>query len=200
MISRLIELPDLDMPIGRLGLNDRQTVCIVRALLREPRVLILDEATSALDITTRDNLFAIIGELCERDVAVLFISHRMDEVERIADRVTVMRSGERVAGGGRGQFTSDELVRQMVGAEQVVGEERLARHRSSEVEHPVTLRVDDVRLHAAARPVRAAARSSGWPAWRATARTTSSRSSPAAGRATARSRRSTAPAPARSTP
>ena len=155
MVSRLIGSIDLDAPLEHLGLNDRQAICIARALLRDPRVLILDEATSALDITTRDNLFELIAELCARGVGVLFISHRMDEVERIADRVTVMRSGENVASGARGEFTSQELVRLMIGSEQVMGEDRLARHRASAVEHPVSLRVADVKLHATARPINA---------------------------------------------
>jgi ABC-type sugar transport system ATPase subunit len=159
VISRLIDPVDLDIPIEQLGLNDRQAICIARALLRDPRILILDEATSALDITTRDNLFALIAELCAGGVGVLFISHRMDEVERIGDRVTVMRSGENVATGGRGEFTSQELVRLMIGSEQVMGEERLARHRSSQVEHSVTLRVTGVKLHGAARPINAEFRS-----------------------------------------
>jgi ABC-type sugar transport system ATPase subunit len=153
IISRLIGNVDLDAALEHLGLNDRQAICIARALLRDPRVLILDEATSALDITTRDNLFELIAELCARGVGVLFISHRMDEVERIADRVTVMRSGENVASGARGEFTSQELVRLMIGAEQVLGEDRLARHRSSRVEHPISLRVANVKLRADARPI-----------------------------------------------
>ena len=90
---------------GRLTLSDRQAICIARALLCEPRVLILDEATSALDVATRDNLFAVLRGLCAEGVGVLFISHRMDEVEEIADRITVMRSGETVATRERGEVS-----------------------------------------------------------------------------------------------
>src|SRR5271170_2586180 len=73
---------DLDAPAG--------------ALPREPRVLILDEATSALDVATRDRVFAAIGRRRASGMSTLFISHRMDEIGEIADRVTVLRSGESV--------------------------------------------------------------------------------------------------------
>ena len=66
--------------------------------VREPRILILDEATSALDVATRDRLFAIVSAAEPPAAsASIFISHRMDEVEEIGDRITVMRSGETVA-------------------------------------------------------------------------------------------------------
>ena len=77
----------------------------MRALLREPRILILDEATSALDVATRDRLFAIINRLSGQGVGVIFITHRMDEITAIGDRITVMRSGDTVATLERGKWT-----------------------------------------------------------------------------------------------
>src|SRR5277367_3242166 len=72
--------PDLSAPAGSLSLSERQAVAICRALLRQPKVLILDEATSALDVATRDRLFTAVRTLTNAGGAVLFISHRMDEV------------------------------------------------------------------------------------------------------------------------
>ncbi len=152
-IAQLISVPDLDRPVGELGLNDRQAICIARALLRKPKLLILDEATSALDITTRDRLFTVLGELCAQGTAVLFISHRMDEVERIGDRVTVMRSGVNVGSGVRGEFDSRQLVQLMVGGEHAVAGERQAGVRESLADAPVRLRVSELRLRPQAEPV-----------------------------------------------
>ena len=108
---------DLHMAVEELSLSDRQACGIVRALVREPQILILDEATSALDVATRDRLFAIVGELSSQGVGVIFITHRMDEIEQIGDRITVMRSGETVAELDRGQWTPQQLVRLMTGSE-----------------------------------------------------------------------------------
>ncbi|MBR7834388.1 ATP-binding cassette domain-containing protein [Actinospica durhamensis] len=128
VLTRLLgACPDLDAPAGSLSLSERQAVAIGRSLLRDPRVLILDEATSALDVATRDRLFAACRELTGRGGSVLFISHRMDEVEQIADRVTVLRSGESVGTLERERADIDTLVRLMTGGEQLVARETRER-------------------------------------------------------------------------
>jgi ABC-type sugar transport system ATPase subunit/ribose/xylose/arabinose/galactoside ABC-type transport system permease subunit len=117
----------LSAPAGSLSLSERQAVAIGRALLRTPKVLILDEATSALDVATRDRLFAVVRRLVADGGAVLFISHRMDEVTEIADRVTVLSSGESVATLNRAEATLGRLVELMTGGEHLVQDEaRLA--------------------------------------------------------------------------
>ncbi|MGD0703889.1 MAG: ATP-binding cassette domain-containing protein [Trebonia sp.] len=116
----------LNAPAGALSLSERQAVAICRALLREPRVLILDEATSALDVATRDRLFTAVRNLTNGGGAVLFISHRMDEVTEIADRVTVLRSGESVATLLRDEARIGRLVELMTGGEQLVQPEAAA--------------------------------------------------------------------------
>ncbi len=107
--------PPLDAPMETLSLSDRQACSIARALVRDPRVLVLDESTSALDVETRDRLFAIVARRAAEGSAILFISHRMDEIAAIGDRCTVTRSGETVATLTREEATSQELVRLMTG-------------------------------------------------------------------------------------
>ena len=128
----------LSTPVEELSLSDRQACSIVRALLRNPRILILDEATSALDVATRDRLFAIMTRLAGEGVGVIFITHRMDELSVIGDRITVMRSGDTVATLERGKWTSAELVRLMTGSD------RLAEQGRAEAESLATRRGDPV--------------------------------------------------------
>jgi ABC-type sugar transport system ATPase subunit len=121
----------LDRPVEELSLSDRQACCIVRALMRKPRILILDEATSSLDIATRDRLFSTVGGLSREGVGVIFITHRMDELAEIGDRVTVVRSGLTVGTRDRGTWTVPELVRMMTGSEQLTERTRAATEQAA---------------------------------------------------------------------
>ncbi|MWA02226.1 ATP-binding cassette domain-containing protein [Actinomadura sp. LD22] len=101
---------------GELPLADRQLLEICRALLLEPRVLILDEPTSALPRDAAVRLAGVIRRLAARGLAVLFISHFLEEVMRIADRVTVLRDGRVVlAGADAADVSLDSLVGAMLG-------------------------------------------------------------------------------------
>jgi ABC-type sugar transport system ATPase subunit len=143
-LARLLgDSPGLDLPVERLSLSDRQACGIARALVKEPRVLILDEATSALDISTRDRLFALLREYVARGNAVIFISHRMDEIEEIADRVTVMRSGETVGTMARSEADVDHLVRMMTGSDHLTGQ---ATERPIVPPGAVILEVDGIEI------------------------------------------------------
>jgi ABC-type sugar transport system ATPase subunit/ribose/xylose/arabinose/galactoside ABC-type transport system permease subunit len=122
--------PDLGAPARSLSLSERQGVAICRALLRDPTILILDEASSALDVATRDRLFACMRRLTAAGRAVLFISHRMDEVTQVADQITVLRSGESVATLDRTDAGADRLVELMTGGEQLVQAEATAPERA----------------------------------------------------------------------
>jgi ABC-type sugar transport system ATPase subunit len=120
IVEELLGRPlDLDIPVELLSLSDRQACCIARALVRRPRILILDEATSALDVATRERLFRIVRRLSDEGVGVVFITHRMDEIAEIGDRITVMRSGRTVATLARGAWKPSELVRLMTGSDRV---------------------------------------------------------------------------------
>ena len=144
---------DLGMPVEDLSLSDRQACCIVRALLRHPRILILDEATSALDVATRDRLFAIIGQLAAEGVGVIFITHRMDEIEEIGDRITVMRSGETVANLTRASWTTRDLVRLMTGSDELEAVGRRETESAASRRGAPVLTVRGLRLRPDGKPI-----------------------------------------------
>jgi ABC-type sugar transport system ATPase subunit len=142
---------DLDAPAGGLSLNGRQACGIARALLRGPRILLLDEATSALDRTTRDRLFVVLREFVSTGNSVIFISHRMDEIEEIADRITVMRSGESIATLSKDEATADVLIRHMTGAARLTAGS--AVDRASSATGAAVLEVTELTLRRDGTPV-----------------------------------------------
>ena len=87
----------LDAPVAALSIGERQRVEILKALYRDVRVLILDEPTAVLTPQEADGLFATLARLAARGLAVLFISHKLDEVMRLCRRVAVLRAGRKVA-------------------------------------------------------------------------------------------------------
>lgn len=87
----------LDTPVDRLGSAQRQLIVLARALALNPRLLILDEPTASLSATEAQRLFALVDALRARGVAILFISHRLSDIQRIADRALVLRDGRLVA-------------------------------------------------------------------------------------------------------
>jgi ribose transport system ATP-binding protein len=101
--------------IRHLPLADRQLAEIAKALSRKPRVLILDEATSALNRREVERVFTVIRQLRDRGTAIIFISHRMDEVQNLCDRATVFRDGTNVGTVVVGETPPGEIVRMMVG-------------------------------------------------------------------------------------
>jgi ABC-type sugar transport system ATPase subunit len=100
-----------------LGVAERQTVEIAKALAHRADVLIMDEPTSSLSAREAEALFRVIADLKREGAAVLYISHKMEEVFRIADRVTVLRDGRLVGTHPIGELTPDRLIALMVGRE-----------------------------------------------------------------------------------
>ena len=146
------EVPDLDHAAETLPLSVRQACCIARALVREPKILVLDESTSALDVAARDSLFKILARLRAQGTSVIFISHRMDEIEEIGDRITVLRSGVSVATIDRGAATARELVELMTGHERLVANER-PDDAGERIRDTVVLRTSGAQVRAGARPI-----------------------------------------------
>ncbi|WP_234478512.1 ATP-binding cassette domain-containing protein, partial [Streptomyces sp. MBT65] len=102
--------------LGELPLADQQLTEIARALLRRPRLLILDEPTSALPAAAVDRLERVLRTLTDRGIAVLYVTHFLDEVMRFAQRVTVLRDGRvALAGVERSEVDVPELVSAMLG-------------------------------------------------------------------------------------
>ncbi len=105
----------VDRPVGNLGVGTQQMVEIAAGLSQDCRILILDEPTAALTDRETQLLFAQIGRLRADGVAVLYISHRMEEIKRIADMVTILRDGKRIATHAIDELTIEEIVNSMVG-------------------------------------------------------------------------------------
>ena len=101
--------------LGRLTVGKQQMVEIAKAVSHRLRILILDEPTAALTDAEIDELFTIMRDLASRGVGMVHISHRLDEIHRIADRVTVLRDGERVDTKKTSEVTKQQIINMMVG-------------------------------------------------------------------------------------
>jgi len=101
--------------VGQLGSGDQKTVEIARGLLQESRVIILDEPTSSFSQTEIDHLLNIIKKLSEDGISIIYISHHLEEVFKIADRVTVIRDGIKINTYDSKDITEQKLINDMVG-------------------------------------------------------------------------------------
>jgi ribose transport system ATP-binding protein len=106
---------DPDAQVGRLRVGEQQLVEIAKALSLSARILIMDEPTSALSPSECRMLFRVIRQLGSAGVAIVFISHRIDEVMLIASRVTILRDGQRVLTAPIAELSRDQIIRSMVG-------------------------------------------------------------------------------------
>src|SRR3954471_17582558 len=117
LLDRLGVKLDPERPVRGLSIADQQIVEIAKALSFDARVLIMDEPTAALSGAEVERLFAVVDTLRDRGAAILFISHRLEEVFAICQTVTVLRDGQVTHDGPTEGLSTDELVRKMVGRE-----------------------------------------------------------------------------------
>lgn len=106
---------DPTVKLGTLTVGKQQMVEIAKAVSHDSKLLILDEPTAALTQLEVEELFSIMNDLRAKGIGMIYISHRMDEINRISDRVTVMRDGEYVGTVNTKETTKDEIVKMMVG-------------------------------------------------------------------------------------
>jgi beta-exotoxin I transport system ATP-binding protein len=119
---------DLDRPLGQLSRGNRQKIGLILAAFHRPELLILDEPTSGLDPLMQEEFLALVGEERERGAAVFLSSHELDEVERVCDRVGIIRGGRLIA---------VERVAELLG--------KTTERRRVEVEFDEPVELDDVR-------------------------------------------------------
>ena len=117
LFARLGVKVDLDTPCRQLTTAQQQLVEIAKALAFEARIIVMDEPSAALTSHEVGRLFAIIRDLKRQGISVIYISHRLDEIFSIADRVSVLRDGENVGVRAIGEITRSDMIRMMVGRE-----------------------------------------------------------------------------------
>jgi len=116
-LARLDISIDVERPLGSYSLAVQHLVAIARALRDDTQVLVLDEPTASLDAREVERLFAILRDLKARGLAIVFITHFLDQVYQIADRITVLRNGRRVGAAPAAKLPQVELVSLMLGHE-----------------------------------------------------------------------------------
>jgi len=105
-----------EVPAGRLSIAEQQTLEILRALVSSARVILLDEPTASLAMPEREALLALVNRLKADGVTIVFVSHSLDEVLDISDRISVFKDGRKVADLNRGEASKEGLVNQMLGS------------------------------------------------------------------------------------
>ncbi len=142
---------DIDRKLGELSVGKQQLVAIIRAVTRDAKIIIMDEPTASLSSGEVELLMRIIATLRERRISIIYISHKLEEVFEIADRITVFRDGHLVETGAASEYNTDKLINLMVGrelrflpmqSEKPLGETIFeVRNLSNDVVHNISFRV-----------------------------------------------------------
>lgn len=144
VLQRLNFNVDPSQLAGSLSAAKRQMVEIARAVLNDARVIILDEPTAALTPEETEHLFELMKSLKKRGVAMIFISHALEEALTYADRISVLRNGKLVVTGPAKEFDRARLIQNMIG-EELIEQGRVATRRAPVSAVPV-LRVENIRM------------------------------------------------------
>ncbi len=108
---------NLNQKLGEISVGKQQLVAIARAITFEAQVIVMDEPTAALSSSEVKMLYRIIDSLKEQGVSIIYISHKLEEVFTVADRITVLRDGHKIHTGDASGFTNESLINMMVGRE-----------------------------------------------------------------------------------
>lgn len=106
---------NLSQPAGALSISEKQFIILARAIIRKPKVLVLDEPTSRIGLEETEKLFSLIEKLKKNGTTILYISHRMEEIYRICDKISVFRDGLKIETKSTKDYSEDELVAKMLG-------------------------------------------------------------------------------------
>ncbi len=117
MLAEIDVKLDVDLPISRLSTGQEQLVQIAAALGTKAKIIVMDEPTSSLSVKESENLFQLLGRLKQRGITIIYVSHRMEEIFRLCDHITVLRDGRHVATEKISETNPDRVIQQMVGRE-----------------------------------------------------------------------------------
>jgi len=117
MLAEIEVNMDVDLPISRLSTGQEQLVQIAAALGTRAQIIVMDEPTSSLSVKESENLFQLLAKLKQRGITIIYVSHRMEEIFRLCDRITVLRDGRHVATEKISETNPDRVIQQMVGRE-----------------------------------------------------------------------------------
>ena len=135
---------DTDTPVSALGVGQQQLIEIAGVIANPVRLLILDEPTAALTDPEIEELFAQLDKLRSEGAGIIYISHRMDEISRIADRVSVLRDGERVATVNSSDINSDQIVTLMAGEDVQKQDRGAARPGFGTIKRKPALKIENL--------------------------------------------------------